>query len=55
MLSEWDLSELRFRRGRCTGIVDVLIYNTRNEELATQDCGSFHRFNPAQRFRRINT
>ena len=56
MLSvEWDLSELGVRRGRGTGIVVVLIYNTRNEELATQDCRSFQRFNPAQRFRPINT
>ena len=37
MLSEWDLSELRFRRGRCTDIMDLLIYNARNEELATRD------------------
>ena len=37
MLSEWDLSELRFTRGRCTGIIDLLINNTGDEELATRD------------------
>jgi len=31
MLSEWNMSELRFRRGRCT--VDLLICKTRSEEL----------------------
>ena len=35
MLSEWDMSGLRLRRGRCTGTVDLfkLICNTRNKEL----------------------
>jgi len=34
MLSEWDsMSGLRLRRGRCTGTVDLLVCNTRNEEL----------------------
>ena len=54
MLLEWecDLSELGLRRDRCTGIVlALLIYNTRNEELATRDCRGIQRFNPAQRFR----
>ena len=41
---EWDMSELGVRRGRCTGILDLLIYNIRNEELATRDCKSFQRF-----------
>ena len=31
MLSEWDMSGLRLRRGRCTGT--VIRCNTRNEEL----------------------
>ena len=33
MLSELDMSGLRLRRGRCTGTVDLLICNSRNEEL----------------------
>ena len=32
MLSEWDMSGLMFRRGRCTSIVDLFICNTRNED-----------------------
>ena len=34
MLSKWDLSGLSFR---CTGIIYLLIYNTRTEELASRD------------------
>ena len=33
MLSELDMSGLRLRRGQCTGTVDLLICNSRNEEL----------------------
>jgi hypothetical protein len=33
MLLEWDMSGLRLRRGRCTGTVDLLTYNTSKEEL----------------------
>ena len=33
MLSEWDMSGLRLRSGRCTGTVDLLRYDTRNEDL----------------------
>ena len=33
MLIEWDTSELRLRRGRYTGIVDLLIRKMRNKEL----------------------
>ena len=62
MLSKWDLSELRLRRGRCNGVVDLLICNTRNEdslimknELATPNCWSFQKFSPAQRFTWIDT
>ena len=32
MLSEWDMSGLMFKRGRYTGIVDLFICNTRNED-----------------------
>ena len=34
MLSEWDMSGARFKRRRCIGTVDLLICNTRNEELS---------------------
>ena len=37
MLSELDMSRLRLRRGRCTGIVDLLICNSRNEDLIMKD------------------
>jgi len=37
MLSEWDMSGLRLRRGRCTSTVDLLIYNTRNKELTMKN------------------
>ena len=37
MLSEWDMSELRLRRGRYIGTVDLLICNTRNEELIVKN------------------
>jgi len=33
MLLECDMSELRHRRGRYTGTLDLLICSTRNEEL----------------------
>ena len=33
MLLEWDMSGLRFRRGQCTGTIDLLICNTGNEDL----------------------
>ena len=33
MLSELDMSGLRLRRGRCTGTVDLLICNSRHEDL----------------------
>jgi hypothetical protein len=38
MLSDWDMSGLRLRRGRCIGTVELLICNTRNEELIMGDC-----------------
>ena len=37
MLLEWDMSGLRPRRGRCTGTVDLLICNSRNEDLIMKD------------------
>ena len=33
MLLEWDMSGFRPRRGRCTGAVDLLISNSRKEDL----------------------
>jgi hypothetical protein len=33
VLSEWAMSRLRLKRDRCTGTVDLLICNTRNEDL----------------------
>ena len=33
MLSELDMSGIRLRWGRCTGTVDLLICNSRNEDL----------------------
>ena len=32
MLSEWDISQLELRRGRCTGTIDLLLCNTKIED-----------------------
>ena len=37
MLLEWDTLGLRFRRGRCISIADLLICNRKNEELIMKD------------------
>ena len=56
------MSGITLRRGRSTSTVDLLICNTRNEELlmkneadivelATAKRWSFQKFSPAQRFK----
>ena len=45
MFSEWDMSGLRLKRGRCTSAVDsLLICSARNEELILKNEADKARF-----------
>lgn len=37
MLLEWDMSGPMLIRGRCTATVDLLVCNTRNEDLIVKN------------------